>query len=141
MVEKIRAGNVVLCEYVAKGEGAKAILVNTYAGDVLFREFPAAANFALYVELFIPNKELLRTTIRVELDGNLIFEANSDTPPSADPRAPTIYAFQTFTVAIPAPSVLEATWRAPGFRTTKILQKRLLMLPTASSANETPPRA
>ena len=54
MAKSLKFGNVVLCEYVAKGEKNKYTLINVFSGDVIVVDLPAKLNFGLYME-YLPD--------------------------------------------------------------------------------------
>lgn len=68
MSAPFKLGNVIACEYIVEGANNKHTLINTYAGDILVQEFPAAIAVAFYIEL-LPTRDYngdLEITLMVE---------------------------------------------------------------------------
>ena len=71
----LKFGNVMLCDYVAKGDSNKFVLVNTYSGDIVVQHFPAAIPFGLYCE-YLPDKiGKIDIMLKIKIGSTIIAEA------------------------------------------------------------------
>ena len=74
----LKVGNVVLCEYVAKGMGMKHSLINAYHGDVVCESLPGNLQFGLFIEIAAPSPEAMTLEIFAGDDLVLRVEATLD---------------------------------------------------------------
>jgi hypothetical protein len=124
MAAKIQLGNSVLCDYVAKGEGNKAILVNTYSGDVIAQTLPAMLGFGVFVETFTPALAKLTGEVTVSLDGQKLLSFQTEIAPN-NGTEPAIIAITQFQALVQKDCDLEVSLRIPGFRVATVLKKRI----------------
>ncbi len=124
MARSLKFGNVVLCEFVAKGENNKFVLVNTFSGDVIVTAFPATLNFGLFAERR-PN-EVGNQSVSLDflLNGKPFAELRVDAEVK-DLESPICIVLPTFQFTVKEETLFEVFAKGVGFSRTKVLSKQI----------------
>jgi hypothetical protein len=139
MAKTIKLGNVILCDYVARGENNKHILLNVYSGDVLFTQFPPVVAFGLYIEYFLDTSEKIGVTFVVKANGDNLIEGATEFGPTVDGQY-AVLAIQQFPLTLSgADTTLEVWLSAPEFRAVRAIQKRVRKLTQSAFASAMKP--
>ncbi|MGU3668201.1 hypothetical protein ACLBX9_28785 [Methylobacterium sp. A49B] len=121
--KSVRLGNVLLCDYVARGENNKFVLVNAYSGDIVVQQFPASLPFGLYCEHLPDNVGHFELTLDIKISGQLLFSANVAL--RIFELAPQVIAIPNFLANIDSPSTIEVVITAEGYKDTVALLKSI----------------
>lgn len=123
-MKSLKLGNVVLCDYVARGHANKFNLVNAISGDITIAGTPADVNFGLYLELFAPDNPLGNFKLEVLFDGQIIFAAEGEGSTQSGGQAGVI-AVPLFPIKVQNNGILEVYVSSAGLKRTRALQKRI----------------
>lgn len=125
MNTKIDFKNVILCEYVARGEGNKHILINAYSGDIIVDIMPASIVLALYIEYISKTSDALEVNLAISLNGKLIANVVAKMTNLTD-NQPGVIAIPMFHLQVEAASTFDVTAAVGTEPSAVLLNKRIL---------------
>jgi len=127
VIDGIRIGNVLACEFVRTEAENKFSILGAFSGDVLVPELPARFLIAFYIEVFFT--KLGQTTITIAAShGSKPYSRVKAELEVSDLAAPAILAFPTLSVLIETEGTIDLTLEI-GEKKHNILKKPVRVAP------------
>jgi hypothetical protein len=127
VAKQLQFGNVVLCEYVAKGDRNKHTLVNVYTGDIIVATLPARLHLGLYAE-YLPDSDV-DVAMTLEFQINSRGFANIEIAGTKSSKGKvTIVAIPAMELGIDQDVTLEVFAQRKGYKRTLMTAKRIFKL-------------
>jgi hypothetical protein len=127
MAANLKVGNAIFCEYTARGEGGKFLLVNVYSGDIIVPVFPSHILAALYFEFFPGEHKDLEAKLEFYRGEMKLFEALTHFAETKSGE-PAIVNSQQFLLPLDGPTTIRAVIAIKGFKSTQLLTKKVQLL-------------
>jgi hypothetical protein len=126
MKPHIAVGNVVLCDYVGVGSNNKHILVNTFSGDIIAKEFPINLGLGLYVELLPkqPAAPIEDIELSMTIGGEPVISARAGVKMADD--APSVLVITHIQVQVSEPTNLTVKLSSKDYRDTIVMEKKII---------------
>lgn len=132
MKKSFKVSNAIACEHVIDSTNKKHTLINTYAGDILLSEFPAAIFLAFYIELmgsvayetdveislYLDRKEVMKGPLNIKFDG----------------INPLVIAIPSGVLQVETPAKMRLMITPSGGKAIKIIEKNLMPLEGQTSS-------
>ena len=128
MAKSLKFGNVILADYVGKGDRNKHTLMNVLSGDIIVQDMPAQFGFGLYAEYLPDNEEPKELELEIKLDRKIFGKLRVD---ATSPKIgnPSIIAVPLIQIGVDKDLTLQISASCEGYRKTKILSKRIYKAP------------
>lgn len=124
MSKSLKFGNCIVCEYIAKGEKNKHILINAFSGDIIVADFPALLRIALYVEFFPPIKEQIETIFEMQLNQEIIAKLVAKTS-ATELGIPGVIEVPAMELSIGKDALFSVFAHCQGYKRTKVISKKI----------------
>lgn len=132
MNNKFKIINAIVCEYIVEGLNNKHTLINTYAGAVMFTQFPASMVLAFYVEsisdraqegdaeveLLVDRRVAMKGTIKLKFDGVNM----------------SVLSIPAGVLQVSKPSTLKLMITPIGGKPIKIIEKKIMLQESKDSS-------
>lgn len=124
MPKTLKFTNVILADTVVKGDRRKYVIVNTFAGDVIVKEFPVSLRFGLYAEFWPDREDDYDLTLEIKLDRKVYAKAVVHITETKLGN-PAVIALPQFELGLEKEATLKLDVAADGYRKKQILSKKI----------------
>lgn len=120
-MRRLKILQAIACEYLARGENNKHTLVNTYAGDILVKAFPANFPLAFYIEMDVSKDTPAEVKIAVYVGKKLRAELAATLQPPA--ASPAVFALPALLLEFQKATEIRVIAKAEGYADTIVMRK------------------
>ncbi len=130
MIAPFKLTNAIVCEYIVEGANNKHTLINTFAGDILVKEFPASIAVAFYIEI-LPTQNF-NGELEISLMIGKKTAMNGVSKIELVAGRPAVMAVPMGLIKLPKAEKFRLTLGVKDFRPMKVVEKSVSQAPSVT---------